>query len=590
MAKGKSGSFRANSLSQSDLQAMENHELRLDHSGARRSIRKDTFGAAIPPLIYNPLRANTLTHAKDLHTAGAKMNKAAAKVARHAFIQFPTDLEVTAHTQQMMLDQAVAFVNQTHGGQAVFWARIDRDEAGQHGVDVFYAPKYEKATKRKTEVWVSLTKFGKERAVERFQQKPLEKRNHKTGEFEPVKDANGNAIMVDCDSKYYQGRAFQDLWFEHLRNSVGLDWVQRGDKKIGRDADRLEVEEYKLLQEKKKISAELEADRERNISQQRIIEITGQKSIEARNEIMAKARDQASKILKNAEKEAESILAKSYDLSRMRSKELDEKEANLKEREKEIQATEKEMLVTLEKREKFFNTAVNNLSVAINIAIKDTHENEIMPSDMGDQPLKYKILQDAAPEGKPTIGFRAKFWALNYSDGSGNIPDKYLPAKIREAFTTAFDSVAKWAKSKAKLTFDAVENTKKVITNAQAEAALIRKAATDAAEATSVAAARSAQKDAVEAAEAILSRTHAQANEMLSEARSRAPEVLSAEKQLWANLTVTRLIKEAVIELYGQEGHLRIKEKVDAVWLTHPDNVNREVPRPVVSYSSPNGP
>jgi len=262
MAKGKSGSFRANSLSPSDLQAMENHELRLDHSGAQRSVRKDENGEVIPPLIYNPLRANCLTQAHAMHVKGAKVNKAAAKVARHAFIQFPTDLEITPLIEQMMLDQAVAFANKTHGGQAVFWARLDRDEEGRHGVDVFFAPKYEKVTKRKTEVWISLTKFGKERAVERFKQKPLEKRNHATGEFEPVKDAKGNPVMVDCDSKYYQGVAFQDLWFEHLRDAVGLGWVQRGEKKIGRDPDRLEVEEYKVDQERKKLAAEREENQE----------------------------------------------------------------------------------------------------------------------------------------------------------------------------------------------------------------------------------------------------------------------------------------------------------------------------------------
>ena len=138
MAKGKSGSFRANSLTASDLSAMEAHELRLDHAGTLRSIRKDTDGEPVPPLIYNPLRQNSLTQAHAAHVAGAKVNAGAGKVCRHAFVQFPTDLEITPETEQMMLDQATAFVNQTHGGNAVFWARLDRDEAGRHGVDVFF--------------------------------------------------------------------------------------------------------------------------------------------------------------------------------------------------------------------------------------------------------------------------------------------------------------------------------------------------------------------------------------------------------------------------------------------------------------------
>ena len=268
MSKGRSGSFRANSLSASDLSAMENHERRLDRTGAMRSVRKDAKGNHIPPLIYDPYGTGTgegcLTEAHEEHIAGARVNAGAGKVARHAFIQFPTDLEVTPENEKMMLDQAVAFVNQTHGGRAVFRARLDRDEVGRHGVDVFFAPRYEKLTKRGKvrEAWISLTKFGKEAAVERFGQKPLEKRNGKTGQVEAVKDKNGQPVMVDCDSKHYQGRAFQDLWFEHLRDRVGLDWVERGEKKVGSDPDRLEVEEYKVREEQKKLdalAAEIEA-------------------------------------------------------------------------------------------------------------------------------------------------------------------------------------------------------------------------------------------------------------------------------------------------------------------------------------------
>ncbi len=261
MSKGRSGSFRANSLSASDLSAMENHERRLDRTGAMRSVRKDAKGIHIPPLIYDPYGTGTgegcLTEAHEKHIEGARVNAGAGKVARHAFIQFPTDLEITPENEQMMLDQAVAFVNQTHGGRAVFRARLDRDEVGRHGVDVFFAPRYEKVTKRGKvrEDWISLTKFGKEAAVERFGQKPLEKRDAKTNQVKPVTGKDGQPVIVDCDSKYYQGRAFQDLWFEHLRDRVGLDWVARGEKKVGSDPDRLEVEEYKVREEQKKLDA-----------------------------------------------------------------------------------------------------------------------------------------------------------------------------------------------------------------------------------------------------------------------------------------------------------------------------------------------
>lgn len=256
MTKGKSGSFRADSLTASDLSAMENHELRNDLAGEKRSVRKGPDGEAVPPLLYDPygtgLTKGGLVKAHAEHIDGARVNKAASKIARHAFLQFPTDLDITPETEQMMLDQAVEFVNQTHGGRAVFRGRLDRDEEGRHGVDVFFAPRYAKTTKRGTTDWISLTKFGKKLAVERFGQKPKIKRN-KTGEFETVTDDEGNPVMVDCDSKHYQGKALQDLWYEHLRDEVGLEWVVRGKEKLGRDADRLEVEEYKLQQEREKL-------------------------------------------------------------------------------------------------------------------------------------------------------------------------------------------------------------------------------------------------------------------------------------------------------------------------------------------------
>lgn len=63
-----------------------------------------------------------------------------------------------------MARQASRFIQETHGGQAVFAVRVDTDEAGEWVVDVFACPKYEKATKKGATVWTSLTKFGKDLA------------------------------------------------------------------------------------------------------------------------------------------------------------------------------------------------------------------------------------------------------------------------------------------------------------------------------------------------------------------------------------------------------------------------------------------
>lgn len=259
--KGKSGSVRVNSLTRSALSAMETHEKRLDQSSTFR-VKRDT-----PPLIYSPYGEGlSLQKSFDAHNEGAKRNKAAGKIALHAFVQFPTEVPLTPENEQRMLNEAVAFINASHGGRAVFRARLDRDEAGRHGVDVFYAPKYEKVTRRGkvVEDWISLSKFGKEMALARFGERQKKAKNPETGKFEPVVDADGQPVMERCDSPYFQGQALQDLWTAHLREKMGLEWVERGKKKIGRDPDRLEPEEYKLAEDQKKLKLALErADMER---------------------------------------------------------------------------------------------------------------------------------------------------------------------------------------------------------------------------------------------------------------------------------------------------------------------------------------
>ena len=253
--KGKSGSVRVNSLAPSGLSAMETHEKRLDQSSVRR-VKRDT-----PPLIYSPYGEGlSLQESFEAHNEGAKRNKAAGKIALHAFVQFPTEMPLTPENERRMLNEAVAFINASHGGRAVFRARLDRDEEGRHGVDVFYAPKYEKVTRRGkvVEDWISLSKFGKEMALARFGKRQKKAKNPKTGKFEPVVDADGQPVLERCDSPYFQGQALQDLWTAHLREKMGLEWVERGKKKVGRDPDRLEPEEYKLAEDQKKLEIALE--------------------------------------------------------------------------------------------------------------------------------------------------------------------------------------------------------------------------------------------------------------------------------------------------------------------------------------------
>ncbi len=287
---GKAGAARVKAGDAGYAGAMQDHEDRLDLAGTRRQIR-DT-----PPLVYSPYasmdapnpfdetarkrvpdrkeriarirsiieekpasRNFTLMDACAAHIAGANKSRAASKELLHAFMQFPTNIDISEHNQRAMLSFAVDFINETYGGNAVFHARIDRDEVGQHGVDVFFVPRYEKHTKSKgTEQWISLSKFSKENARTRYGKRQKTVKNKKTGEFDPVFDDDGKPVEIWNDADVFQGRALQDAWFEYLKESVGNKFeVERGKRKKGNDPDRLSPEDYALKKEQEKFQAEL---------------------------------------------------------------------------------------------------------------------------------------------------------------------------------------------------------------------------------------------------------------------------------------------------------------------------------------------
>ena len=152
-------SIRVNSLSlggsgPKTIGAMEAHGKRLDKTSKLRRIRDQ------PPLVYGSLDLRDAFHK---HVSGCRKNSGLKRPVMHALIQFPKQLKVTEANQQRMLKFAVEFINVNHGGDAVFAARLDRDELSQHVVDVFYTPKYKKITKsRGEETWISTTKHAKE--------------------------------------------------------------------------------------------------------------------------------------------------------------------------------------------------------------------------------------------------------------------------------------------------------------------------------------------------------------------------------------------------------------------------------------------
>lgn len=290
---GKSGAVRTKSLDSSQLGAMETHENRADLVTQQRVVRN------LPPLVFSPYSAQGRTgklsyddtlvgiverdealhlsigEACARHLENTRRNKAAKKICLHSIVQFPTDLAINEEMETAMLAHAVAFIDGNFGQDAVFHARLDRDEVGRHAVDVFYAPRYIKSTKRRSETWVSLTKFGKALAVAQFGSAPKTRRNPKTGKSNPVLNKSGKQIEVARDSAYYQGQALQDAFHFYLQSQMRLDWAVRGSKKVSRDPDRLEVEEHKIKKDR-------DRQDQRMIEQNAIMERTAELASNAR--------------------------------------------------------------------------------------------------------------------------------------------------------------------------------------------------------------------------------------------------------------------------------------------------------------------
>ena len=228
-------SIRVNSLTLSGkghktLPGMQAHGMRLDGSSKRRKVRN------VEPLVYGSLDLQT---AYSDHVKGCRMNAGLKRPAMHAIIQFPPQIRISEANERKMLQLAVQFINKTHGGDAVFAARLDRDEDGRHTVDVFYSPKYVKETKKGSEMWISTTKHGKE-LCERHR-----------GEIER---RHGGTFST---SPRQVGIALQAELYDFLR-SKNLRLADRKEKDNSRP-DRLEPEEYKTQAEIRNLRGQVKA-------------------------------------------------------------------------------------------------------------------------------------------------------------------------------------------------------------------------------------------------------------------------------------------------------------------------------------------
>lgn len=153
-----------------------------------------------------------------------------------------------AGREKLMVRQAVRFINENHGGQAVFAARLDRDEAGETVVDVFACPKYlkeAKSARREPTLWTSATRFGEELA-----------RKHQEHIRTRLKSDAARAIT----SPRAVGMAIQQEFAAFFERENGVKLAPRKLKE-SRAKDRIEVEEWRLrAMEQERDSALLERD------------------------------------------------------------------------------------------------------------------------------------------------------------------------------------------------------------------------------------------------------------------------------------------------------------------------------------------
>lgn len=226
--------IRCQSLDMAGLAAAEAHGKRQDRTSQLRRVRD------VSPLVAGGLDLRKLY---DAHMDGVRQNKGAKKPVLHFIVRFPPEVLSgasagqfqgnQAERQKVMLRQAARFINDTHGGQAVFAVRLDRDEAGETIVDVFAAPKYEKRTKRTKPdqsgvMWASATRFGKELAEKH--QDEIQRRHP---------NAKGKLL-----GPRHVGIALNSEWRDYFESENDLTLVPKQEKETG-SPDRLEIEAYK---------------------------------------------------------------------------------------------------------------------------------------------------------------------------------------------------------------------------------------------------------------------------------------------------------------------------------------------------------
>lgn len=244
MSKPATAAVRCNSLTldgqgNKTLKAQEKHGKRLDGTSQMRRVRD------VDPLVYGGLDLRDLY---DAHVEGATFNRSCKRPVLHFIIKMPPQVLADSddapknylnkrkeERHALMLEQAVLFVNETHGGDAVFAARVDRDEAGELVIDVFAAPKFDKHTKNRGKpeitIWSSPTKFGKDLAIKH------------QAEIQSRHDSSKGLLTAPR----HVGIALQSEFAEFFERENKMKLTRKAKDSFG--DDRLEVEAYKAVRD-----------------------------------------------------------------------------------------------------------------------------------------------------------------------------------------------------------------------------------------------------------------------------------------------------------------------------------------------------
>lgn len=226
---------------------------------------------------------------------------------------------------------------------------------------------------------------------------------------------------------------------------------------------------------------------------------------------------------------------------------LEAEQLDVKDRESDLGQDRKtlaEERSALEKTTEWVERGVQNLHIAIDHAQAGTYDKEITLQDMPDKPKEFAVLKAAAPDTRPTYGFQAGFWSLNYSN-SGKPVD--LPEKIRAHLAKAFDRVATWVGE--------IRKDRQEARNALTEA----------------------QRSATEVAERIVASAEEDAAQILQEADQRGEELASVEPRIVGWRAFNQLVNDKLSSVFEAKDLWKVKKLVDEEWETHPDNPNPPV-------------